>query len=39
MWRTVRLKFNAILSEGEYTADDLIAAVEFDVLTKEGEFI
>jgi hypothetical protein len=30
-----RLKFNAILSEGEYTADDLIAAVEFDVLQKK----
>jgi hypothetical protein len=30
-----RLKFNVILSEGEYTADDLIAAVEFDVLQKK----
>jgi hypothetical protein len=30
-----RLKFNAILSEGEYNADDLIAAVEFDVLQKK----
>jgi len=30
-----RLKFNAILSEGEYTADDLVAAVEFDVLQKK----
>jgi hypothetical protein len=30
-----RLKFNAILSEGEYSADDLIAAVEFDVLQKK----
>jgi hypothetical protein len=30
-----KLKFNAILSEGEYTADDLIAAVEFDVLQKK----
>ena len=30
-----RLKFNAILSEGEYTADDLIAALEFDVLQKK----
>lgn len=30
-----RLKFNAILSEGEYTADDLIAAIEFDVLQKK----
>lgn len=30
-----KLKFNAILSEGEYNADDLIAAVEFDVLQKK----
>jgi len=30
-----RLKFNAILSEGDYTADDLIAAIEFDVLQKK----
>lgn len=30
-----RLKFNAILSEGEYTADDLVAALEFDVLQKK----
>ncbi len=30
-----RLKFNAILSEGDYTADDLIAALEFDVLQKK----
>jgi len=30
-----RIKFNSILSEGEYTADDLIAALEFDVLQKK----
>lgn len=30
-----RTKFNSILSEGEYTADDLIAALEFDVLQKK----
>lgn len=30
-----KLKFNAILSEGEYTADDLIAALEFDILQKK----
>ena len=30
-----KLKFNAILSEGEYTADDLIGALEFDVLQKK----
>ena len=30
-----KLKFNAILSEGEYTADDLIAALEFEVLQKK----
>lgn len=30
-----RLKFNAILSEGDYTANDLIAAIEFDVLQKK----
>ena len=30
-----KLKFNAILSEGEYTADDLIAALQFDVLQKK----
>jgi hypothetical protein len=30
-----KLKFNAILSEGEYTADDLIGALEFDILQKK----
>jgi len=30
-----RTKFNSILSEGEYTADDLISALEFDVLQKK----
>jgi hypothetical protein len=30
-----RLKFNAILAEGEYTADELIKALEYDVLNKK----
>jgi hypothetical protein len=30
-----RLKFNAILSEGDYTADLIIAATEFDILNKK----
>lgn len=30
-----KLKFNVILSEGEYTVDDLVAALEFDVLQKK----
>lgn len=30
-----KLKFNAILSEGEYTAEELIKALEFDVLNKK----
>jgi hypothetical protein len=28
-------KFNSILNEGNYTADDMIAAIEFDVLQKK----
>jgi hypothetical protein len=28
-------KFNSILNEGDYTADDMIAAIEFDVLQKK----
>jgi hypothetical protein len=34
-----KLKFNAILSEGEYTADDLVAALEFEVLQKKENSI
>jgi ABC-type glutathione transport system ATPase component len=30
-----KLRFNSILAEGEYTVDDLIAALEFDVLQKK----
>lgn len=30
-----QLKFNSILNEGDYTADDLIGAIEFDVLQKK----
>lgn len=30
-----RLKFNAILAEGEYTADEIIAATEFDIMNKK----
>jgi len=30
-----KLKLNKILSEGEYTIDDLIAALEFEVLQKK----
>jgi hypothetical protein len=34
-----KLKFNAILSQGEYTADELIAALEFDVLQKKDRSV
>lgn len=34
-----KLKFNAILAEGDYTADDLIAALEFEVLQKKENSI
>lgn len=30
-----QVKFNSILNEGDYTADDMIAAIEFDVLQKK----
>jgi hypothetical protein len=30
-----QLKFNSILNEGNYIADDLIGAIEFDVLQKK----
>lgn len=30
-----QVKFNSILNEGEHTADDMIAAIEFDVLQKK----
>ena len=30
-----QVKFNSILNEGDYTPDDLIAAIEFDVLQKK----
>lgn len=30
-----QVKFNSILSEGDYTTDDMVAAIEFDVLQKK----
>jgi len=30
-----QVKFNSILNEGDYTADDMISAIEFDVLQKK----
>ena len=30
-----KLRFNAILAEGEYSVDDLVSALEFDVLQKK----
>jgi hypothetical protein len=34
-----KIKFNAILSQGEYTADELIAALELDVLQKKDKSV
>lgn len=34
-----QVKFNAILNEGDYTADDMIAAIEFEVLQKKENSI
>jgi len=34
-----KLRLNSILAEGEYTVDDLIAALEFDVLQKKENSI
>ena len=30
-----QVKFNSILNEGDYTVDDMVAAIEFDVLQKK----
>lgn len=34
-----KIKFNAIISQGEYTAEELIAALQFDVLQKKDRSV
>ena len=34
-----KAKLNSILAEGEYTIKEMIAALEYENLTKEREFI